>query len=90
MVNRKYRGISKAMTAIIVVIIIAIVAVAGGYEYHISTLPKKPTTPALSGSITVVAQAGENDVALAQIAKNFEQLHPGVTVNIVSYRLAMH
>jgi ABC-type glycerol-3-phosphate transport system substrate-binding protein len=83
-VNRKYRGISKAMTAIIVVIIIAIVAVAGGYEYYISNLPKKPTTPALSGSITVVAQAGENDVALAQIAKNFEQLHPGVTVNIVS------
>lgn len=84
MMLSKYRGIGKTITAITVVVIIVIVAVAGGYEYYLSTVPKKPTPAVLSGSITVVAQAGENNVALAQIAKNFEQLHPGVTVNIVS------
>ena len=82
--NEKLKGISRTATVAIIIVIIVIAGIAGGYEYYLSTLPKKPKAPVLSGSITVVAQAGENDAALEQIAKNFEAMHPGVTINIVS------
>ena len=81
--HKKYGAISRTAIAAIVIVIV-VVAAFGSYEYYLTTLPKKPAAPTLSGSITVVAQAGENDAALAQIAKNFEELHPGVTINIVS------
>ncbi len=84
MQHKRLKSISKMTNAAIIIIIIVIIAVAGGYEYYVTTLPKKPVAPVLTGSITVVAQAGENDAALEQIAKNFEAQHPGVTINIVS------
>lgn len=72
-------SIGRIAIAIIAIVIIVVAAV-GGYEYYLSTLPKKPV---LTGSITVVATEGENDIVLQKIAQQFEALHPGVTIHIV-------
>ncbi len=75
----KKRSIGRITIAVVAIIIIVIAAV-GGYEYYLSTLPKKPV---LTGSITVVATSGENDIALQKIASDFEAQHPGVTIHLV-------
>jgi len=41
------------------------------------------SSPTLSGSITVAAEAGYSDAALKQIAKDFMAQYPGTTVNVV-------
>ena len=80
------RGITKTITAILVIVIV-IIAGVGAYFYYVSTLPQKTTTSALSGSITVTAEAGYSDTAVRQIADNFMALYPNthITVDPISY-----
>jgi len=42
------------------------------------------SSPTLSGSITVAAEAGYSDGALKQVANDFMAQYPGTTVNVVS------
>jgi len=76
----KGKSISKTLAAVVVIIII-IIAGVGAYYYYMSTI-----TPSskITGSITVAAEAGYNDAALEQIAKNYMASHPGTTINVVT------
>ena len=76
----KERSISKTLAAVVVIIII-IIAGVGAYYYYISTI-----TPSskITGSITVAAEAGYNDAALEQIAKNYMAANPGTTIHVVT------
>ena len=84
MISKVTKGITKAVFAIIIIVIIVIAGVGVYYYYTSTTKPTTPVTPGLSGTINVAAVAGFGDATLRQLATNFEAIHPGVTVNIIS------
>jgi len=87
------------MLAVVVVVIILLAAGGAYYYYStLPTTPSttsmtssmmtsapmvSTSSPTLSGSITVAAEAGYSDSALKQIAKDFMAQYPGTTVNVV-------
>ncbi|MEM4092851.1 MAG: extracellular solute-binding protein [Conexivisphaerales archaeon] len=81
MTTKKIKSISKALSAILVIIII-IIAGVGVYYYYTTTIV--PPSSKITGSITVAAEAGYNDAALEQIAKDYMAANPGTTIHVVT------
>lgn len=88
MMRKNERGISRAFTAIIVIVIIVIAGIGIYFAYTTTITPttssttSSTTSTTTSGSITLAVEPGYDDAALEQVAKNYEASHPGTTINI--------